>query len=228
MKITDYINEKNESIWNELNGSYEIELVYDPKEYSWKINMDKRQVVITTPTKKIEIESLTHELLHVYVEHMGMSSPEEILHSIYGTDSFEILTTNGLFAKIQNFCSHKKMFPLYIDLGFSEKKFLAQKANINFFELLTLKSSFLKKETIKLGVVDFIGHSISFFNNEGEFQKKKNARCLGKLKKIRTDLFEILERFNTNWENSNDYNLSREFEKFDSELDEWLVKNEIL
>ena len=227
MHITNYINEKNKSIWNELKGLYQIDLIYNPKEYSWKVNKEAEKFIITTPTNKIEIESFTHELLHIYIEHKGMSSPEDILHSMYGKESFKILTTNGLFAKIHNFCSHKKMFPYYIELGFSEKKFLSHKANMNFFDFSILKSSFLKKEKIKLSIVDFIGFSISFFNNEGKSQAKKNARCLGKLKKIRPDLFEIIERFNLNWEDSTDFNLSREFMKFDYELNEWLIKNKI-
>ena len=146
MEIGQYINEKNRKIWNELSSIYQIEILYNPKESSWRIDTeDSVCKKIITPTKRLEIDSFTHELLHLYIDNLGMSTPNEILHSMYGERSFNVLTKKGLFAIIHNFCSHKKMFPYYVEMGFSEERFVSKPAKIGFISYLIIKMQLKNK-----------------------------------------------------------------------------------
>ncbi|MEQ8237931.1 MAG: hypothetical protein RIA69_01895 [Cyclobacteriaceae bacterium] len=226
MKIQDYINEQNESIWKELSQSYKIELIHEPKEWSWKINTEDPWIKkIITPTREIEISSFSHELLHLYIDHMGMTTPKEILHSIYGELSFQVLTKNGLFSILHNFCSHKKMFPFFIEMGFNEKDFISFPAKFGYLTRLTLKSKMIQKQAV--GVTDFIGNTLALMNNMGSSNEKYNSKKLKKLNAISSSLFSIIEVFDQSWANTSDYDIIPSFIIFEQELNEWLINNKI-
>ena len=180
MDIENFINEQNQGIWNELNAIYQIKLLFDPTEPSWRIKTEGNYITIITPTKKLEIASFTHELLHLYVDNLGISTPKEILYSISGEKSFLILTQNGLFDKIHNFCSHKKMFPYFIEMGFNENSFLSKWANFGCISYWITKMQLNQKYAI--GVTNYIGFTISLQNNIGQAKKDYNLKKLRKLK----------------------------------------------
>jgi hypothetical protein len=224
LKIDNYINDQNRKIWNDLSSKYTIELLYNPKEFSWKINTeDSHRKIITTPTKKVEIDSFTHELLHLYIDDLGMSTPKEILYSINGQQSFDILTKKGLFSIIHNFCSHKKMFYYYIEMGFSEDKFVSSPAKFGFFTYLSLKRKI--KNNLEEGITDFIGNAIALFNNMGHKKAEYNSKKLAQLKKLSPNLFEIVEKFDQEWNDLENFNFLIPFKNFNNELEVWLEEN---
>ncbi len=226
MEIHKYINDQNRALWTELKVLYQIELVYDPNEWSWKTDSDNELVKrIITPNRRIEISSFTHELLHVYIDHLGMSTSEDMLHSIYGGLSFNVLIKNGLFAKIHNFCSHKKMFPFYQKMGFPENEFVSYPAKLSFLSYLSLRSKLKTKQTI--GITDYIGNVLALLNNMGESKETYNKKKLNKLKRLCPSLYSIIERFDALWISSENLDLTIPFKLFDADLNQWLDENKI-
>lgn len=224
MNIENYIDERNLAIWTKLNAIYEIELIYNRTESSWRIKMEieSKSAKIITPTRKLQIASFTHELLHLYLAEFGMSTDKEILYSIYGEKSFNILTKNGLFGKIHNFCSHKKMYPYFVEMGFPENSFIQKPAKFSFISYYLTKRQLKQKN--ENGITDYIGFTISLMNNMGETNKEYNQKKLIKLKQMEPSLYEIIERFDQNWDNSIEFDLVTPFKKFDSELENWIKK----
>ena len=228
MTLEENINSQNIELWNELKSQFDFKLIYSENEISWRVNSEKRPIEIYTSSKTPDIPSFTHELLHVYIETQGMSTDRDLLNSMYGTDSFQILTTNALFARIHNYCCHTKMFPFFVEMGFKESSFIADRIKFGNMSYYILRIMFLFKKTRALAVTDFIGHSMALFNDNESDNQKNTMKSLKRLKKLNPSLFEIVKEFNTNWRNSNDLNLSYYFQGFDSELNEWLVENKIL
>jgi hypothetical protein len=228
MTLQDNINHQNIKLWEELSSQYNFKLVYSKKEISWRVNSEKNPIEIYTNSQIPDIPSFTHELLHVYIESKGMSSVRDLLNSIYGTESFNILTTNALFTHIHNFCCHTKMFPYFIEMGLAEDKFLAGKIKLGKFNYLILRIMFSFKRISPLAVTDFIGYSMSLFNDNETINRINTMKSLNKLKRLNPSLFEIVEDFNVRWKNSENLNLALYFKDFDFNLNEWLIKNKIL
>lgn len=227
LNIEDYINHQNISIWNEIKDEYEFRIECIPKEISWRVTIEDGLVTFITPNKKINIPSFTHELLHVYIENLGMSTAKDLLQSIYGDHSFEVLTQNDLFAKIHNFCSHKKMYPYYKEMGFSENSFLSSRAKLRLLDVFFLKLHSKLDVTKQNAVMDFIGYGVSLYNDIGKQNIQTNEKSLHKLKRIEPSLYRIIENFNQKWEESSDLNLAKIFIEFDKNLDGWLIKQRI-
>ena len=228
MILEDNINYQYIELWNELNSLFNFKLVYSKDEISWRVNTALNPIEIYTSSKTPDIASFTHELLHVYIEHKGMSSDHDILNSMYGDASFQILTTNALFARIHNYCSHTKMFPYFKKMGFDENLFIKDRIKFSKSSYYVLKLMFKFKQTLKFAVTDYIGHSMALFNDHESSNSKNTLRSLQKLKNMNPSLFIIIEDFNNEWKNSEDLNLAYYFEKFDANLNDWLLKNVIL
>lgn len=228
MTIQDNINHQNVELWNELNSQFDFKLIYSRKEISWRVNIEKRPIEIYTPSKEPDIPSFTHELLHIYIHTKGMSTDRDLLNSIYGTGSFSILTTNALFGKIHNFCSHTKMFPYFVNMGFEESSFIADRVKFSKMSYFILRIMFLFNRTRPHAVADYIGHSMALLNDNETANKKHTLKSLNRLKKMNPSLFEIIEDFNKKWRNSEDLNLAYYFQEFDNELNEWLIENKLL
>lgn len=90
-EIEKYINSKNENIWNELKLHYKFQLEYNQLEYSWACKIEGNKALIVTPNRKIEIDSFTHELLHIYFDYLGLSKYPDLICSIEGENSMGIL-----------------------------------------------------------------------------------------------------------------------------------------
>ncbi len=226
--LGDYITTQNQRIWDQLKNAYSFHLFYDPLEYSWKQKIENGIVTIVTPTLEIEYHSFTHELLHAYLDFMGISSYDELLYGVTGIHSFEILVDSNLIGSIYNFCSHKKMFPYYKSMGFSEYLFVKERTNFSWKDVLAIKLLFVFKRTKPTAVNQFIGHSLALMNNIVEEDKSKCRKFLKGLKLIKPSLYKIVENFDKDWDNSQNLDLASNFLDFEQKLDEWLIKKRII
>jgi hypothetical protein len=226
-QIENYINSQNQNIWNELKNNYTFQLIYDPSEYSWKGKAENGIATIITPTQELEFHSFSHELLHIYLDYCGISNLEDLLYGIMGEHSFEVLTENNLTGILYNFCSHKKMFPFYKKMGFSEYQFVQERISFSNYNIFEIKLLFAFKKSRKKAVNQFIGQSLSLMNVVVEEDKSKCEKYLKKLQKIKPNLFKIISDFDKKWNESTDLNLATTFLNFEYELNEWLIKNKI-
>lgn len=226
-EITNYINYQNQNIWNEIKNEYVFNLIYDPFETSWMSKTENGIATIVTNSKDINYSSFTHELLHIYLDFKGLSEMPELIFSIVGENSFEILLEQDLIPFIYNVCSHKKMFPFYNEMGFSEYDFVQERINFGINDLRFIKNSFENNESKLIAVNQFIGQTISLFNNVVSEDKAKCSNYLKDLKSIKPELYRIIEKFDTDWNNSTDLNLTPVFLEFENDLETWLVKNNL-
>ena len=226
-RIEECITEKNQRIWDKLTPHYRFQLLLDKNEYSWKAKVEYGFATIVTPTEELSQSSFTHELLHIYVEHLGLSKYEEIVHAISGDESLLILTEGDLIAYIYNFSSHKKMYPYFEEMGFPDDKFVQSKIKFSWLDLfiISLLFKFDKKKPTAVNL--FIGHSISLLNNVDPDDQPKCMRYLNKLKRLNPDLYQIIYEFDQQWENCKDLDLLRIFNVFEKRLNKWLISNKI-
>lgn len=227
MTFNDNINDQNVGLWNELKDRYDFKLIYSPREISWRVNTETNPIEIYTSNKTPNIPAFTHELLHVYIESKGMSTSKDILHSMCGHDSFQILTSKGLFAKIHNYCSHVKMFPYFKEMGFHENSFLFDRIKLAYLDYQLLRLTFSFKITLEYAVTKFIGHSIALFNDVELANKPRTLISLEKLRRLKPGLFKIIEDFNLQWRQSDSLDLAYFFVEFDNKLNNWLIENKI-
>lgn len=223
-EIEKYINFRNKDLWKRMNEIYTFRLLYNPKEYSWLVNSENELVTITTHEKEVNYSSFTHELLHIYLDYLGISKLEELIKSIIGIYSFEILTNDNLIGALYNFCCHKKTFPYYQKMNFSEYSFVKDRIKFGNIDLFLIKL-FFRSRKIKPKAIDlFIGHSLSLLNNVVKEDELKCNKYLNKLKEFNLELYSIVEEFDNNWTNSSDLDLLSPFLVFEKKLDDWLIK----
>jgi len=221
-KIELYINHQNSKLWAELKYNYLFNLIIDGSAKTWKVGITQKQVEIITPNEEINISSFTHELLHVYMDFLGLPDGTELMKGIKGDKSFKILTENNLLSSIYNFCSHTKMYPFYHSMGFSPEEFVSDRIKVNLTELLVIRLGRNFKLTKNFAINQFIGHSISMMNNVNPNDKKRTIKYLTKFKKIEPALFEIVSNFDQDWRNSDNLNITHYFLEFESNLNNWL------
>jgi hypothetical protein len=225
LNIEQNINHQNLELWNELNDHFEFRLIYSPSEYSWRVNTENNPIEIYTSSKTPNIPAFTHELLHVYLELKGMSTPKDLLNSIYGNCSFKVLTQNALIARIQNYCSHLKMYPYFERMGFHEGLFLANPIRLSKLSYFILKLRFANKNIKTWPITDFIGHSVALLNDVDSANIIHTEKSILKLRKLKPSLFKIIEDFIIYWKSAETFNLALFFSGFDKELNEWLIEN---
>lgn len=226
-EIDKYINSQNLDIWNEVKNKYVFQFTYNPFETSWLSRTENGIANIVTNTKEINYESFTHELLHIYLDSLGMSKMPELMYNIVGENSFEILLEESLVPFIYNVCSHKKMFPYFKKMGFSDYYFVQERINFSLEDLLFIKNGFLNSDSKLIIINQFIGHSLALLNNVVELDNSKCANFLLQLESIQPELYNIIETFDKKWKDSVDLNLTPIFLNFENELDKWLVKNKL-
>ena len=226
--IQNYINSQNQKIWDELKPNYIFELIYNPLEYSYASKTEGNLASIITPTSQIDIDSFTHELLHVYMDYLGLSPYPDLIYSIQGINSMGIMVLESdLIAHLYNFCSHKKMFPLYREMGFSEYRFVESRISFSGNDLNYIKNGFMSNGKQAEYIHQFIGHTLALMNNVVEEDEEKCRKYLYELKQINSELYKIIEDFDNDWNTSNDLNLLEDFLVFEKRLDEWLEKSNL-
>ncbi len=226
-QIENYVNSQNQDIWNELKNEYSFQLIFDPTEYSWKGKTENGTATIITPTQEIEFHSFTHEILHIYLDHLGISKLEELVYRITGEHSFEVLIENSLTPILYNFCSHKKMYPFYKKMGFSEYLFVQERISFSNYNIFEIKLLFTFKKWKKKAANQFIGQCLSLMNVVVEEDKIKCEKYLKKLQKIKPELYKIISDFDKEWAESTDLDLVTFFLNFEYKLNEWLIENKI-
>ena len=234
MEITELIDKRNENLWNELNQEHSItvELTDLPHYGVYSINNES---VIYVTKNNIDIASFTHELLHIYIR----------LKEIYFGTSLELLVRespelSGILSKeltehFGNCMSHILMLPKFMELGFDKKDFISD-YDVNKCtkkEIQDLKDNFKVRGVYNAKAIDFyLGKYIAI--KADPKQHINYQKSLTELKKIDSELYNILEKCVSDWKNmpltkenlwDNDHN-SISFELYES-LCEWTKNKSI-
>ncbi len=223
-KIDNYINNKNQALWNELNSVYEIELFYDENEYSWFVEINSKKVKIVSNELDVNIPSFTHELLHVKLDMLGMSTFEDLEYFTSSNLIFNNFIFRNLLYRTRNFHSHKKMYPYFNEMGFDDEDFVSERARFSFMSGIKLRIFKRIKYLKTIGIEQFLGNFFALKNDFVKSDKKNIDRSLKRLKNIDKELYYIADDFDTEWHNRDDYDYIKSVEIFSENLKEYLMK----
>lgn len=222
--IQNYVNGQNRQLWENLNRKYLIKLFHDEKEYSWLVQKKDGIYQIICPNLTVNYSSFTHELLHIYIEDLGMTDYDSFSKTYKNDPLFGGFLFVGLFGYIHNFSCHKKMFPYFEKLGFSEYDFVKERINYSLKRHYKIYI-FMKLRRLRMfGIEQFLGNFFALKNNVVTEDKLKCSRFLNKLRKIEPELYDIADKFDSEWELRQDFNLITPFEEFKIDLRNWLIK----
>lgn len=205
MDTLGLIDDRNFELWNTLKNIHEIEICKENRpDYLAYSNNGK--TIIYVPLNNLDTAFFTHELLHIYLRTKQVFIGGGLILSIKGSQVLSKIFSDDLLDHIDNCLDHIKMLPEFLRFGYHKNKFisdysinkLTKEEIANIEKHFTTSILFYKVFSAK-AIDAFIG---KFFaanacpNDSFDYSKQ-----LGELRKIDTDLFQILDTFLTNWKN---------------------------
>lgn len=175
--------------------------------------------------------SIAHELLHIKLRRFNFVR-NHIYLSCKNHKKLRLIFTKQLCDHISNCFDHVKMYPEYLQLGYSPDDFLRnaleEKSTIKIIKSIKMKF-LLGYKAISLD--PYIGNSISIYADHADNQYDEH---LNLLEQKSPELFEIISKLWNNWIHfditkiDTIYNSDIElFERFIGDMEEW-VKNKII
>jgi len=159
--IPKNIDKKTLELLNDLQTDFEISFEIKDIDYCEVFQKNKTATIYYNP-KIVNSESLTHELLHIWLKRFNYSIGNHIFLSTQSDKKLSKFLNKFLCDYIGNCCDHYKMYPKYLEMGYSPKEFLN-----NGLELKTSVSDIKKLRLKFLGLYNsqsinlFIGYLIS-------------------------------------------------------------------
>lgn len=225
LDINKYLNHQNIGIFDKVSNKYNIKLFLDSSLNSWLVDNNQ---VIWTPKDNLNIASFTHELLHIYLDYLGICSKKFIFKELFCVDVL-ISLNRGLFDHVYNVSSHKKMYPYFREIGFKDEEFVQSTGpfvkKIDFFII-----KLFKKLNIfpKLWISQYIGHFFSLKNDVRADYNKYNRMFLCKLARLDPSLYQIIYSFDSNWAKQTIYYCEENYKQLSDGLYYWLKKKKII
>lgn len=157
---------------------------------------NKTAIIYYNP-KNVDTESIAHELLHVWLDRFNYSIGNHLYLSTRNDEKLSKILNKFLCDYITNCCDHYKMYPKYIEMGYSPSKFmtnsLAPKASIKDAKELNLKF-FGRYDPNSIN--HFIGYLISILADHAENDYKEHRLTL---QNKEMELYRIVADFWDKW-----------------------------
>ncbi len=224
LTISKYINHQNRQIFEELSKVYKIQLILDTSVTSWLV--DNEKPIIRTPKDDLNIASFTHELLHIYIVHLGLTPPDDIYFKIIHIDILISINRAFLFDHIINVNTHKKTYPIFKKLGFKDEDFVQN--NGLFFK----RRDFRKIQVCKwlnifskFWISEFIGHAFAMKNDVIKAHEPINRKHLYMLSKLDKELYRIVYDFDSVWAKQTNLDCRHNYLDLSNNLYNWLKRN---
>lgn len=224
--ILTYVNHQNQTLFNQLSEVYDVKLYLSPKQKSWCVENNTPN--IRTPKDDGNIPSFTHELLHLYLDYLGMTSKVYIFENILNVNV--ILSLNRfIYDHIYNVTCHKKMYPYFQRMGFKDIDFVQKTSSFfNQFDFTLIQIFKGLNIFSKLWISQFIGHTLSLMNDVVEVRRERNRRFLYQLSKLDRELYRIIYLFDSKWSKQVDLNCQDNFRELSDSLLIWLTTHKKL
>ena len=196
------IDNRNNTLWNEVNEHFTIDLFYYEGNHAF-VNSEHKSAQLYL-NLDIDPDLFTHELLHLWMGKNKITFGSYLKLWLNETPDLQIVFVNDLLDHIGNTIDHFLMFPRYLELGFDPLKFLhdASTSKCNLKELSIIKRLF---RMIGIYNGEAIEHYIAaFFAMKSDHISRDYTNCLLKLKAINADLYSILLKF---WKSISEYDI---------------------
>ena len=228
LKEIGLIDNRNEELWNDLNKTHSISIdLMDYPNYACDSENNNSRIIV--PKNDIDIDSFTHELLHVLIRQKELFFGSGFGMLVSENEILSQILSEQLIEHFSNCIDHIKMLPIYLELGFDKKKFItdydANKCTKS--EIQQLKDNFKVRGSYYGEAVDFyIGKYIAI--KADPKQHINYPKSLAELKSLDSNLFGILEKCIEDWKKmplekeniwDNDYH-SISFELYQN-LEDW-------
>ncbi len=197
MHIEDRLNTKNLTLLCELRIDFEIDFVDTNNDYCEVIQKNQEATIYYNSTM-FSNESIAHELLHIYLNRYKYIIGNHIFLTCQYRKKLGKVFIKFLCDYIENCFDHYKMYPSYIEMGYSPEKFIVngldEKCSIE--DITNLKLTFLRKYK-SLSLNKYIGFLISISADHVENDYNEHLKLL---KDKDSDLFDIVSDFWKSWE----------------------------
>ncbi|MBP0905444.1 hypothetical protein ACFSKN_09995 [Mariniflexile gromovii] len=231
---TKLIDERNQKIWNDLNKTHSVTVEYiDSPNYSCFSANNNSTIFVSQ--NNIDINSFTHELLHILIRQKEIYFGASLSNAISGNPNLNRFFSDGLIEHFGNCMEHIKMLPIYLELGFDKKKFIIdyEENKCTKAEVQNIKSQFKTFGKYNGKAIDY--YIAKYIAVKADPKKHLNyEKSLKELNKIDPKLFQILEKCVNDWKNmpidkvniwDEDY-ISISF-NFCENLEEWGIEKNI-
>jgi len=183
------LDSRNINLWNKINSNYKVNFEKSSNS-AYGCYTQGKEVTFYIGTGELSKDYFTHEMLHVYFRLNDCFFGEGLSNVILYNNRLGILISGELIEHVGNCFEHVKMFPLYLEMGFEQSKFLTDyhEYKCKPSELQIFKDQYLREGRVNINLVDpFIGRLVAMLcdpNTEFEY----NAE-LEEFKKLDSLLF---------------------------------------
>lgn len=203
MTTEGLIDKRNIELWGFLTDNFNIEIIKENREDYLTCSIDNK-ATIYVPNDNINSSSFTHELLHIFMRSKQIFIGAGLTRSVKENKILFRILSDKLLEHVGNCLDHIKTLPIYLDLGYENSDFISDfyVNKLTDIEILNIKRNFcstnnFKKYFSKSAIDYFIGKyfaAVACSNVEFNYNEQ-----LIKLKKIDTELFDILDQFVNTW-----------------------------
>jgi len=202
MNIENCITSKNKYLYEEVKSRFSIDFIKRTCDNFWFVEICGNKVTIEYGDEKNKEECLVHELLHVKLCLLGYRKIKWAQSNIRPNSSFEIL-----LSAIDNIFQHHKIFPIFLQMGYSPDKFVGNSED----ELKNDIFDFLKNPTQDICIAMTKYLTLTSPNAEFIFEDIDNLK--EQFRRISDGsysiLFDVMDQEIQNWKNGNDLEICR-------------------
>ena len=181
----------------EINKDFHVSFTEWNKEYAEVFTQNNIAEIFYNP-KNIKTESIAHELLHIWLKKFNYFSSTHIFLSFENDEKLSKVFTKYLCDFIGNYMDHYKMYPKYLEMGYTAENFIKEGVNskCSLFLIKTLSVKTFRIYNSK-AINLYIGCLLSIYADHVENDYSNHLR---KLKEKDMVLFDIVTEFWKSWE----------------------------
>lgn len=231
MSIENILDNKTKLLLLDLRTDFQIE--FEQKEIDYcEVFTKNRQATVYYNPKLINNEAIAHELLHIKLNRYNYVIGNHIYFSCLNHLKLQKIFNKFLCDYIGNCFDHYKMYPEYVEMGYSQKGFLTngldEKCSLKDIKSLSL--SFLKTYKAK-SIELYIGYLISIYADHIDNNYNEHLKLL---QEKDSNLFEIISKFWNKWKVFDITNIDAIYNSdlelansFISDIEEWIELKKI-
>ncbi|GGF28019.1 hypothetical protein [Flavobacterium limi] len=197
--MNQLIDSRNQNLWDDLSNKFNIS-IENSFENNYGCYAQNDNVVLYVTSDNLCKDSFTHELLHVYLRSKDCYIGASLTNFIIGDYILSSILSKELIEHIGNSMDHIKMLPLYLEMGFDRKLFIADYNlyKITNEEIQQFESFYRNEQEINLSLVDpYIGRIVAIIADPND--NFDYTADLMRLKQIDSELFEIIKKMFDHW-----------------------------
>jgi hypothetical protein len=231
MNIEYIFDDKTKLLIQDLKNDFQIEFKEREIDYC-EVYTIKNQATIYYNPKLIDNESIAHELLHIKLKRYNYVIGNHIYFSCLNNSKLQKIFNKFLCDYIGNCLDHFKMYPEYLEMGYSPEGFLKNglEEKCSLQDIKTLNLSFLR--TFKTKSIElYIGYLISIYADHID---NNYIEHLILLQEKDSDLFEVISNFWNKWKEFDITNIDAIYnsdielaDSFVTDMEEWIKHKKV-